>query len=701
MPDLLLELTSEEIPARMQARAEQDLLTLVGDGLKEAGLTFGETETFSGPRRLALIARDLPGASAAVIEERKGPRVGAPEKAIAGFLKSAGLQSLDRCDVVRDGKGDFYVARVEKPGRAASAIVAEVVSGVVRSFPWPKSMRWGEGRLRWVRPLHGIVCLLDGEAVEFSVDGVPSGRKTVGHRFLCGRKTSVPGDITIPDADHYPDVLMHAKIVAQRNERLRIIQNGAQNAAKGLGLVLVEDHGLMNENAGLAEWPVVLTGSFDERFLDVPAEILTTAMRTHQKYFALRDPASGRLANKFILVANLEAPDGGKAIVAGNERVLRARLSDAEFFWKQDVTAPLANLVPALAQVTFHEKLGTQLERVERLTQLTRLIAPMVGADPEKAAHAAPLAKADLLTGTVGEFPELEGVIGRYIAIAQGEPEDVADAIALHYKPKGPSDEVPKAPVSVALALADKFDLLAGFRLIGEKPTGSKDPFALRRAALGIIRIVTENGLRLDARAVADAACQGIMAQRGNTLSEETASGMVADLLAFMADRLKVYLRDQGIRHDAVDAVYALPDQTDFGVLVARVRALHGFLATEDGAALLTLVRRALNILRIEEKKDGHAYTGKPAAKALKNKAEKALHTAIKAVAKEVDGAVKTERFDNAMSAMAKLRSPVDAFFENVTVNAEDRDVRRNRLELLASIRVLTANIADFTLIEG
>ena len=740
MPGLLLELFSEEIPARMQARAGEDLARMMTEALSQAGLGIGASQTCYGPRRIAFIAEGLPAQSASTVEERKGPRVGAPAKAAEGFLRAAGLKSLDECQIVTDPKGDYYLARTEKPGRPAPAIIAEAVPEIVRKFPWPKSMRWGTSRIRWVRPLHSILCLFGDKPVEFEVDGIKSGGFTYGHRFLSGEKVTEPKTVNVAKNSDYPEALLHAKVVATGEHRAKAILEGAHKAATEAGLALVEDHGLLTENAGLVEWPVVLSGKFDESFLDVPEEILMTSMKAHQKCFSLRHEKTGKLANRFILVSNLEAEDGGKAIVAGNERVIRARLSDAKFFWENDRHRPLPGLTQALGQVTFHEKLGTQLERVQRIERLARELAPVVGAEPEDAARAAHLAKADLLSETVGEFPELQGIIGRYIALAQGEKPAVADAIAEHYKPQGPSDAVPSNPVSIAVALADKLDMLVGFWAIGEKPTGSKDPFALRRAALGVIRIVLERRLRLNilehtistlsAIKVSDrmqelsqlvvaashlekagikSGLQAAVLRQADTEAAQAFANETANeawqvshgLLSFFADRLKVYLRDQGARHDLIDAVFALPGQDDLLMIVRRVEALGRFLETEDGASLLALVRRALNILKIEEKKDGRSYDGKPAAKLLKDKEEKALSTAIKAVGKDVQAALAGEDFEAAMAALAKLRAPVDAFFDKVTVNADNPDIRANRLALLAQIRALTLEIADFSKIEG
>ena len=741
MPDLLLELFSEEIPARMQARAEADLARMMTEALTQGGLKVGASKTYSGPRRIVFIAEGVPAQSAATVEERKGPRVGAPEKAVEGFLRAAGLKSLDQCQVAKDPKGDYYLARAEKPGRTAPSIIAEAVPEIIRKFPWPKSMRWGTSRIRWIRPLHSILCLFDNKPVAFEVDGIKSGDITYGHRFLSGEKVTQPKSLTISKNSDYAESLLHAKVVLAGENRAKDILEGARNAASEAGLALVEDHGLLAENAGLVEWPVVLSGTFDGSFLDVPEEILMTSMKAHQKCFSLRDGTSRKLANRFILVSNLAAEDGGKAIVAGNERVIRARLSDAKFFWQNDLGRPLERLTELLGQVTFHEKLGTQLERVERIKRLAGELAPLVGADPGDAERAAYLAKADLMSETVGEFPELQGIIGRYIALVQGEKPAVADAIAEHYKPQGPSDAVPSNPVSIAVALADKLDMLVGFWAIEEKPTGSKDPFALRRSALGVIRIVLENAIRLRLQSALEehtpivikdlyyasrAEVHDVIEQTadetgleglrdfakkfaGSTkaVDEDGAAESFSDpelalnLLAFFADRLKVYLRDKGARHDLIDAVFALPGQDDLVIILRRVEALGRFLETEDGATLLALVRRALNILKIEEKKDGRSYEGTPDAKLLKEKEEKALNTAIGEVGEKVAKALASEDFEGAMTALAKLRAPVDAFFDKVTVNADDPDLRQNRLTMLAQIRTLTLQIADFSKIEG
>jgi glycyl-tRNA synthetase beta chain len=683
MAELLLELFSEEIPSRMQSRAREDLARLLGQALAGAGLEYKDLKTFATPRRLVAVVTGLPARSPALREEKKGPRVDAPETAINGFVKSAGLASIAEAERREDKKGAFYVALIEKRGRPAAEVVAEIVPEIVANFPWPKSMRWASGKLRWVRPLHSILCLLDGKVVSFEVDGIRSGKETRGHRFMAPKPFAVKGF-----AD-YVKKLRAAKVILDDEERAKLILDGARSLAKKEKLALVEDEGLLQENVGLTEWPVPLIGAFDEDFLSVPAEVLATAMKAHQKCFSLRK--GEKLANRFITVADLKAKDGGEAIVAGNERVIRARLADAKFFFDQDRKVPLEERVPQLDGIIFHEKLGSQHDRIERVRGLARDIAPRVGAEPDLAERAAILAKADLVSLMVGEFPELQGVMGRYYALDQEENPAVADAIAAHYKPLGPSDEVPREPVAIAVALADKLDALMGFWAIDEKPTGSKDPYALRRAALGVIRIMLENGVRLPLSQ------QFRSGARGNAkLQEETAK----NLLAFFADRLKVHLREQGARHDLVDAVFALGGD-DLLMIVARVDALGRFLDTEDGEHLLTGAKRAINILRIEEKKDGVAYNQAPGAALLKRPEEQALAKAVDEVERAASAAVAREDFAAAMSEMAKLRAPVDAFFDSVTVNTQELDLRANRLRLLNRIRATTLAVADFSRIEG
>jgi glycyl-tRNA synthetase beta chain len=679
MPDLLLEFLSEEIPARMQARAVEDLRKLVTDRLVAAGLVYEGAKAFATPRRLALSVHGVPARQPDIKEERKGPRVGAPENAIAGFLKAAGLKSIKDAKVQPDKKGDFYVAVIEKQGRPAIEVIAEIVPDVVQVFPWPKSMRWGSGKLNWVRPLHSILATFGPETeepdiVRFNVDGLSAGDETRGHRFM------VPAPFKVRHFDDYVAKLEKAKVVLDPARRADIILADAKNLAFAQGFELVEDEGLLAEVAGLVEWPVTLMGSFGKAFLAIPDEVIRATIRNNQKCFVLRDPQTAKLVNKFILVANEEAADGGKAIIAGNERVIRARLSDAKFFYETDLKTRLEDRLPKFQQIVFHEKLGTQAERIARIVALAGKLALLVGADVARTERAAQLCKADLLTDVVGEFPELQGLMGRYYAEAQDEDESVAHACEDHYRPKGPDDLVPSDPVSIAVALADKTDTLVGFWKIDEKPTGSKDPYALRRAALGVIRIVLDNSLRLHLAKI---------------------SGVTSDLLSFFADRLKVQLREQGARHDLVDAVFALEGQDDLLMVVRRVDALGKFLDTDDGKNLLAGYKRATNIIRIEEKKDKREYTGAPDAKRYQLPEEKALAEAIDVAKKEASAAIGKEDFAAAMRAMAKLRPRVDAFFDKVTVNVDDKALRENRLRLLNEIREATRAVADFSKIEG
>ncbi|AWI89848.1 glycine--tRNA ligase subunit beta [Methylobacterium sp. DM1] len=696
MPDLLLELRSEEIPARMQRRAAEDLKKLVTDALVERGFLYEGAKAFATPRRLALHIAGLPARGEAVREERRGPRVGAPDAAVQGFLKSAGLASLDQATTVTDPKkGEFYLAVIERAGRETLDVLAEILPGIIRNFPWPKSMRWGAasaqpGSLRWVRPLQSIVATFGPETetpevVPFSVDGISAGTVTSGHRFLA------PSPFEVRRFDDYLQALERADVILDADRRKDIILHDAKDLAFARGLDLVEDEGLLEEVAGLVERPVVLMGSFEERFLEIPAEAIRATIRANQKCFVLRKSGSEELAPAFVLVSNLVASDGGAAITAGNERVVRARLSDAKFFWETDKATKLEDRLPKLDTIVFHEKLGTQGERVARIAVLAKEIAPLVGADPALAERAARLAKADLVTEMVGEFPELQGLMGRKYAALQDEHPSVAAAIEEHYKPVGPSDRVPTDPVSLTVALADKLDTLAGFWSIDEKPTGSKDPFALRRAALGVIRAVIERSLRLSLGSLLNGRFASESAER------------TADLLAFFADRLKVYLRDQGARHDLIDAVFALPGQDDLLLVVRRVEALGAFLSTDDGKNLLAGYKRAANILRIEEKKDGHAYDAAPdaALAASGQPEEQALAEALAAARQEASAAIAAEDFSGAMRALSHLRAPVDAFFETVTVNADDPALRRNRLLLLNALRAATREVADFSRIEG
>jgi glycyl-tRNA synthetase beta chain len=723
MPDLLIELFSEEIPARMQARAAEDLKKLVTDRLVGAGLTYEGAKAFATPRRLALAVQGVPGRQPDVKEEKRGPRVGAPEGAIQGFLKAAGLTSIGEAKVEKDAKkGDFYVAVTEKKGRPTIEVIGEIVPEVVRTFPWPKSMRWGSGRLGWVRPLHSIVATFGPETEEpqivpFTVEGVSVGNTTQGHRFLA------PAPFQVKRLDDYVAKLEKAKVVLDPARRQEMILADAKNLAFAQGFELVEDAGLLAEVAGLVEWPVVLMGSFEDAFLAIPAEVIRATIRNNQKCFVVRDPRSGKLANKFVLVSNIEATDGGKAIVAGNERVIRARLSDATFFYETDLKTKLEDRLEKFKHIIFHEKLGTQAERIERIEKLAVELAPLVGADVEKTKRAARLAKADLLTEVVGEFPELQGLMGKYYALAQGEDPSVAAASEEHYKPAGPGDRVPTDPVSIAVALADKIDTLVGFWAVDEKPTGSKDPYALRRAALGVIRVILESGLRLGLVSVleehalnVERTFERLAHERGRKSGGDYMVGIghvsmawagrqvrtnSVDLLAFFADRLKVQLREQGARHDLVDAVFALEGQDDLLLIVRRIEALGKFLDTEDGKNLLAGTKRAANILRIEEKKDARDYVGRPDPSFYRQDEEWALAKAIDVAKEDAAAAVAREDFAAAMSAMARLRPHVDAFFDKVTVNVEDKPQRENRLRLLNEIREATRTVADFSRIEG
>ena len=695
MPDLLLELFSEEIPARMQRQAAGDLERLVTGALIERGLKFEGAVAHATPRRLALHIAGLPGRQPDVREEKKGPRVGAPDAAVQGFLKSAGLASLDQAKIEKDPKkGEFYVAIVERAGKPTLDLLAEILPGIIRAFPWPKSMRWGAASarpeaLRWVRPLHSIVATFgpeneEPEIVPFEIDGVAAGNITYGHRFLA------PAAIKVRRLDDYLPALEQAKVVLDADRRKNIILHDARDLAFAQGLELVEDEGLLEEVAGLVEWPRALMGSFDESFLAIPPEVIRATIRANQKCFVLK--RGDTLANKFILVSNIEAKDGGKEIVAGNERVVAARLSDAKFFWESDLKTPLEQRVPKLDSIVFHERLGAQGERVKRIEELAYELAAKVGADPARAARAAHLAKADLVSEMVGEFPELQGLMGRYYAAAQGTAPSIAAAIEEHYKPQGPGDRVPTDPVSVSVALADKIDTLAGFWAINEKPTGSKDPYALRRAALGVIRLVLENDLRLPLLHTFRLA-QSRMHIHANSAQ---------DLLGFFADRLKVYLRDKGARHDLIDAVFALEDQDDLLLIVKRVEALGQFLDSDDGKNLLAGAKRAANILRAEEKKDGEGAFDEPAnIEFISEYEERALKAAIDRASGETKERVKAEDFEGAMHALAKLRAPVDAFFDKVTVNADDARLRKNRLQLLGELRAAMRRVADFSKIAG
>jgi glycyl-tRNA synthetase beta chain len=688
MPELLLELFSEEIPARMQPRAAETLRELVTAALVDGGLVYDGARAHATPRRLVLSVEGLPASTPDAREERKGPRVDAPDAAIQGFLKSAGI-SLDQCRIVDDKKGKFYLAVIERKGRPAPELIAEIVPAIIRSFPWPKSMRWATGALRWVRPLHSILCTFDGEVVPFIVDGLCSGRTTRGHRFMG------EGDIAVRRFDDYAASLARAKVMLEGAERAGTILTDARNLALARNLELIEDDALLAEVAGLVEWPVVLMGEFSPSFLELPREMIITTLKTHQKCFALRDPRSATLASRYVLVANLMARDGGAEIVRGNDRVIAARLADAKFFWDHDRKASLESRLPALDHVTFHARLGHQGERVRRIETIADDIARRLGADRSKVQLAARLCKTDLVTGAVGEFPELQGLMGRYYALAEDIDVEVADALRDHYRPLGPSDAVPTSPVAESVALADKLDTLTGFWLIDERPTGSKDPYALRRAALGVIRILLERSRRLPLLQVIakNMELYGVGGpNRGDTPEM---------LLEFFAERLKVYLRDKGARHDLIDAVFSGGGEDDLLMIVKRVEALDRFLGSDDGRNLLAGLKRATNIIRIEENRDKRSYAGQPNAKLLVQAEEKALATAIASAEAQARKAVEGEDFEAAMRAIAKLRSPVDSFFDKVTVNADDPSFRENRLRLLSRIREATLPVADFSKIEG
>lgn len=685
MSDLLIELFSEEIPARMQAAARENLRKLVTDGLVDAGLTYESAGAFSTPRRLTLSLTGLSAQSRAVREERKGPRTDAPAAAIEGFLRSTGL-TLDQLEKRADKKAEVYFAVIEKPGRAAAEIVAEVLERTIRNFPWPKSMRWGSGALRWVRPLHSILCILVDEAgaqiVPLTVDGIEAGNTTGGHRFMA------PARFAVTSFDDYATKLRRAHVMLDSAEREAAIWNDAQNQAFALGLELVPDAALLTEVAGLVEWPVVLMGAIGEDFLHLPPEVLQTSMREHQKFFSVKNPKTGRIEG-FVTVANRETADHGATILKGNLKVLSARLSDARFFWENDLRVAKAGMgewEEGLKSVTFHNKLGSQSDRIARIAALAREIAALVGADPAHAERAAKLAKLDLRSAMVGEFPELQGTMGRYYALEAGEPEAIANAARDHYSPLGPSDAVPAESISVAVALADKIDTLTGFWAIDEKPTGSKDPFALRRAALGVIRLVLGNGVRANLAAV---------------LAKGYAGADAQDLLSFFHDRLKVFLRDQGTRHDVIDACLAMPGNDDLTLLVKRAEALGAFLATEDGTNLLQGFKRANNILSQAEAKDGVEYSFGADVKFAETEEERALFAALDAGEAAITPAMAKEDFAAAMAAMARLRAPIDAFFTAVQVNSDNQIVRRNRLNLLHRIRALVAQVADLTKVEG
>ena len=728
MPDLLIELFSEEIPARMQTRAADDLRKLVTDGLVEAGLTYAGAAAFSTPRRLTLSLDGLSAESKPVREERRGPKVGAPEKAIEGFLRGAGV-ALEDLEIRDDKKGQVYFAVIEKPGRMAADIIAEVLKNAIRNFPWPKSMRWGSGTLKWVRPLHTILCILIDEAgaevVPLDIDGITSGNTTRGHRFLA------PDAFSVTSFDDYEVKLKRAKVVLRADERAEAIWNDATTQAFALGLEVVEDRGLLAEVAGLVEWPVVLLGRIDDDFLGLPPEVLQTSMKEHQKFFSVRNPKTNRI-ERFVTVANMETADQGATILAGNQKVLAARLADAKFFWENDLRTVERQGMKAwtdqLSNVTFHAKLGSQADRIERIAALAREIAPHVGAKPDLAEEAARIAKADLASEMVYEFPELQGLMGRYYAQAAGHDDSVPEACEEHYAPLGPSDDVPTGPVSVAVALADKIDTLTGFWVIDEKPTGSKDPFALRRAALGVIRLVLENALNVKIKnylrpAILESAGaaffqEALLEESSDDQAYARSQGLdfyreeafktypytkskLIDLLSFFHDRLKVFLKDKGIRHDIIDACIAMPGNDDLTLLVKRAEALAATLATDDGENLIQGFKRANNILTQAEEKDGVEYSYGADLKFAEDPSEKALFEALDAADAKIAPAMANEDFSTAMTAMAALRGPIDAFFNTVQVNDERQVVRRNRLNLLSRIRKICLSVADLNKIEG
>jgi glycyl-tRNA synthetase beta chain len=705
MPQLLLELLSEEIPARMQGQAARDLERMARERLAEQGLLPAGLKTFAGPRRLTLVAEGLPPAQADRSEERKGPRVGAPDQAIDGFLRSTGLTREQL--VERDG---VFFASISRKGRPTSEIIAETVEAIVRSFPWPKSMTSGTGKLRWVRPLRRILCTFDGEVVPLNIDGIIAGDLTQGHRFMGSRQA-----FHARTFEAYADGLATNFVVLDPDERKTRITEAARTLCFARNLELVEDEGLLDEVAGLTEWPTPILGDMDPAFLDLPPEVIRTSMRVHQRYFAVRDPAKGGLAPHFVVAANIEATDGGRTIAEGNARVLTARLKDARYFWEEDrKEGNFERWLERLKGVTFHAKLGTMYERVERIEALARAIAPTVGADPEAAAKAARLAKADLASAMVGEFPELQGIMGGYYARGAGLPDEIADAIRDHYKPQGPSDAVPSDRVSASIALADKLDSLVSFFAIDERPTGSRDPYALRRAALGVIRIVLAGSYRLCLGetfrgALAPLRSKAPLRRAGVAIGESVELGapdtteIRQSLLAFFADRLKVQLRDEGKRHDLVDAVFALGDD-DLVRIVVRVEALDGFLKTEDGANLLAGYKRAANILKAEIKKnpgEAESYSGPVDAALLTQPEEQALAAALERVKPDVASRLQAEQFEGAMTALASLRGPVDAFFDRVLVNADDAAVRKNRLRLLSQVQSDMAQVADFSQVAG
>jgi glycyl-tRNA synthetase beta chain len=711
MPNLLIELFSEEIPARMQAGAAENLKSLLTNSLVEAGLTYAGAKAFSTPRRLTLAVEGLSAESPTLREERKGPKVGAPEQAIEGFLRGAGL-TRDQLEERETPKGAVYFATVEKEGQPAEVIVAQALEATVRAFPWPKSMRWGSGSLRWVRPLHSIICLFEDEAgsrvVELDIDGIKSGDTTEGHRFMG------TGPFSVTSFDTYEAALKRNHVVLDAQERADHIWQDATNQAFASGLEVVEDKGLLAEVAGLVEWPVVLMGQIGEAFLELPPEVLQTSMKEHQKFFSVKNPKTNRI-ERFVTVANRETSDNGATILAGNQKVLAARLSDAKFFWENDLRVAKEGMdawTRQLENVTFHNKLGSQAERIERIAALAKDIAPHIGADADQAEQAARVCKADLSSEMVYEFPELQGLMGRYYAKAAGLSEAIAAVCQEHYAPLGPSDVVPNAPLSVAVALADKLDTLTGFWAADEKPTGSKDPFALRRAALGVIRLMRENQLSLRLERFIQVQLGRHMAHLAKSLAEEGAAGLDAlqaeqlpkatsDLMGFFHDRLKVHLKDEGIRYDVIDACLANEISDDLLLVSQQSVALERVLKTDEGANLVQGFKRANNILKQAEAKDGVEYSYGPDSKYAETAEEKALFVALDAADVTIKDALKDAGFENAMTAMAQLRQPVDAFFEAVQINVENEVLRRNRLNLLSRIRSVCGQVADLTQLEG
>ncbi|MGY9020099.1 MAG: glycine--tRNA ligase subunit beta [Alphaproteobacteria bacterium] len=689
MMQLLLELFCEEIPARMQKRAADDLKNLITAGLKDASLSFEDAHGYVTPRRLAIVVDGIPEAQPDVSEERRGPRIDAPEKAIEGFLKGNGV-TLDQCEKRDTGKGEFWFAVIDRKGRATADVLKTLLPESIHKLSWQKSMRWGEGSFRWVRPLQRVMCVLDGELLALEIaPGIPCGNVTTGHRFMG------PEPFEVGFFDDYEKMLQHKKVILKVATRRKLIEEKATALAEADGFSLKRDPGLLAEVSGLVEWPVPLLGSIDAEFMALPDEVLTTSMRSHQKYFSVV-AEDGKLAPRFVVVSNMEAEDGGAAIVAGNERVLRARLADAKFFWDQDRKKTLESRVPLLAQMMFHEKLGTLEEKVARIEALAVVLAPIVGADSEQAKRAAHLCKADLMTGMVGEFASLQGVMGRYYAVAEGERPDVAQAIAEHYAPAGPDDMCPSVSVSIAVSLADKIDTLIGFFGIDEKPTGSRDPYGLRRAALGIIRMILENGIRLPLLTAFGKAAElyGAALPTGSCAISES-------LITFFADRLKVHLRSSGVRHDLIAAVFALGDEDDLVRLVSRVEALTRFLESDDGANLLAAHKRASNIVAIEEKKDSVRFDGAVDPALLTDANESALFESLTIVVAKIQPLLAEELYDDAMKVLAGLRNPVDKFFDAVTVNADDPATRQNRLHLLSQIGAAMGEIAEFNQVEG